>query len=64
MSKSNLMHHTNTELEERAKVLFNSEYISEEINKANQVKWVKAVEALGSKWLYHESNIIKRKGAK
>lgn len=53
---------TTKQLEQRAKVLFNSEYVSEELNKANQVKWVKAVEALGSKWLYHESNRIGRKG--
>lgn len=64
MSKSNAMHHSNDELEARAKVLFNSEYISEELNKANQVKWVKAVEALGSNWLFHKSNMVKRKGAK
>lgn len=55
---------TTNQLEQRARVLFNSEYVSEEINKANQVKWLKSVEDLGSKWLYHESNIIKRKDSK
>lgn len=52
---------TSKQLSERAKVLFNSEYVSEEINKANQVKWVKSVEGLGSNWLFHKSNMIKRK---
>jgi hypothetical protein len=55
---------TKEKLQERAKALFNSEYVSEEINKANQVKWVKSVETLGSKWLYHESNKITRKDSK
>lgn len=55
---------TSKQLNERAKVLFNSEYVSEEVNKANQVKWVKSVETLGSKWLYHESNKITRKDSK
>lgn len=64
MSKSNVMHHTSTELEERAKVLFNSEWVSEEINNSNRVKWIESVNSLGSKWLYHKSNMVKRKGAK
>lgn len=35
---------TKNQLTTRAKILFNSEYVSEEINKANQIKWVKSVE--------------------
>lgn len=64
MSKSNTMYHAVPELEERAKVLFNSEYVSEDINNSNRVKWVESVNSLGSKWLYHKSNMVKRKGVK
>lgn len=55
---------TKNQLTTRAKILFNSEYVSEEINKANQIKWLKSVETLGSRWLYHESNKITRKDSK
>lgn len=64
MSKSNHMHHTNAELEERAKVLFNSEWVSPELNERNQQEWVKSVQGLGNKWLYAKSNFVKRKGVK
>jgi hypothetical protein len=49
-------------LRERAKVIFNSPYVSDELNARNQFEWVKSVQALGKKWLFAEN--IKRKGAK
>jgi hypothetical protein len=49
-------------LKERAKVIFNSEWVSEELNQRNQDEWVKSVQQLGSKWLL--AGQVKRKGAK
>lgn len=51
-------------LEERSRVLFNSPWVSPELNIRNQEQWVKSVETLGSRWLYHESNNVKRKDTK
>ena len=51
-------------LEEHSRVLFNSPWVSPELNIRNQEQWVKSVEILGSKWLYHESNNVKRKDTK
>jgi hypothetical protein len=34
-----------------ARRLFNSPYVSSEINRANQRKWVRSVRTLGDKWL-------------
>lgn len=31
--------------------LFNVDYMPREINRANQLKWVRAVRRLGNKWL-------------
>lgn len=42
---------TSQELEEKAKQLWNSEYVSEQQNQANQQRWVEAVLKLGEKWL-------------
>jgi hypothetical protein len=53
---------TKERLEERAKVLFSSEWVSPELNARNQQEWVKSVQALGKKWLFAEN--IKRKGVK
>jgi hypothetical protein len=39
-------------LEERAKVLFNSQWVSDELNTRNQKEWVKAVESMGTKFAY------------
>lgn len=64
MSKSNVMRHSNDELEARAKVLFCSEWVSPELNARNQQEWVKSVQGLGNKWLYAKSNMVKRKGVK
>lgn len=64
MSKSNSIHYTNEELESRSKVLFNSEYVTNELNERNQQEWLKSVQGLGTRWLYHKSNMIKRKGVK
>ena len=36
MSKSNNMPHTNEELESRSKLLFNSSYVTNELNERNQ----------------------------
>ena len=35
----------------RARRLFNSEYVSPEINRANQRKWIRSVRLLGDRWL-------------
>jgi hypothetical protein len=51
---------TEQKLKERAKVIFNSPYASEELNQRNQSEWVKSVQQLGSKWLYAVQ--VKRKG--
>ena len=64
MSKSNNIHHTNEELESRSKVLFNSSYVINELNERNQKEWLKSVQGLGTRWLYHKSNMVKRKGVK
>lgn len=64
MSKSNVIHHSNAELEARAKVLFNSEYVTPEMNERNQQEWIKSVQGLGNKWLYAKANFVKRKGVK
>jgi hypothetical protein len=53
---------TEQKLKERAKVIFNSEWVSPELNARNQDAWVKSVQTLGSKWLLAEN--IKRKGVK
>jgi hypothetical protein len=53
---------TEQRLKERAKVLFNSEYVSTEVNERNQKEWVQAVQTLGKKWLYAEQ--VQRKGTK
>jgi hypothetical protein len=42
---------TPEQLEVKAKELWNSEYVSEEQNRANQQRWVEAVLKLGEKWL-------------
>lgn len=51
---------TTTQLQERAKLLYNSPYVSEELNKRNQEQWMKAVTDLGEKWLFAKR--IQRKG--
>ena len=43
---------TQEKLQERAKVLFNSEWVSPELNAKNQENWIKAVTSLGDKWLF------------
>lgn len=43
---------TKEKLEERAKVLFNSEWVAAEQNEKNQQSWVKAVTSLGSNWKF------------
>jgi hypothetical protein len=42
---------TPEQLNERAKELWNSEHASEELNQANQRRWIEAVLKLGEKWL-------------
>lgn len=39
-------------LEERAKVLFNSPWVSNELNTRNQQEWIKAVESMGDSFAY------------
>jgi hypothetical protein len=43
---------TKERIEERSKVLFNSPWVSPELNARNQQEWVKAVEYLGDKFAY------------
>lgn len=64
MSKSDTMHHTNEELEARSKILFNSEWVSPELNQRNRDEWISSVKKLGNNWLYAKANLVKRKGAK
>jgi hypothetical protein len=52
---------TEQKLKERAKALFNSEWVSPELNARNQQEWVKSVQQIGSKWLLAEN--VKRKAA-
>lgn len=35
----------------RSQELFDSEYVTSDINHANQEKWVRAVQILGNRWL-------------
>jgi hypothetical protein len=39
----------------RVRRLYNVDYISRELNRANQRKWVAAVRMLGDKWLLAQS---------
>lgn len=41
----------NTTLLRRVRRLYNSDLVSDELNRTNQRKWVKAVRQLGNKWL-------------
>ena len=36
----------------RVRRMFNSEFVSREVNRANQRKWVREIRLLGSNWLY------------
>ena len=38
----------------RVRRLYNVDYIPREINRANQLKWVRSVRQLGSNWLLAE----------
>lgn len=38
----------------RAVRLFNSQYVSREVNKANRIAWLRAVHRLGDRWLLAE----------
>jgi hypothetical protein len=40
-----------TTLLKASRRLWTSEFASEELNKANQLKWARAVKMLGEKWL-------------
>ncbi len=41
----------NITLLRRARRHFNCEFVSRDINRANQRKWIKAIRMLGDKWL-------------
>jgi hypothetical protein len=41
-----------TNLLKRARELWNVDYISREINRANQLKWVRGLRIVGDKWLF------------
>ncbi len=40
-----------SELLNQARSLYNSEFVSEEVNRANQLKWVRAITYLGDRWI-------------
>lgn len=40
-----------TNMLKRARALFNVEYMPREINRANQLKWIRSVRMLGENWL-------------
>lgn len=48
----------NVTLLSRARRHFNSEYLSRDINRAHQRKWVRMIRYLGPKWLAVPSNDI------
>jgi hypothetical protein len=51
-----LMHHfervvMNTKMLTKARELFSVDYMPQEINRANQRKWIRSIRRLGDKWL-------------
>jgi hypothetical protein len=53
---------TKERIEERSKVLFNSPWVSPELNARNQGEWIKAVQSMGDKFAYAVQ--VQRKGIK
>lgn len=53
----------NTHHLRRVRRMFNSEYVSREINRANQRAWVRSVRRLGNQWLLAQPVTLKRKTA-
>jgi hypothetical protein len=54
--KMRLMRHSerfemNTKMLTKARELFSVDYIPQEINRANQRKWIRSIRRLGDKWL-------------
>lgn len=45
----------NTKLLCRVRQIFNSDYVPQQINRANQRKWVRSVRMLGDKWLIYKN---------
>lgn len=41
----------NTRMLTHVRALWNSPYVSQEINRANQRKWIRSVRILGNRWL-------------
>ena len=41
----------NTEMLKMSRRLWNSSLVPNEINRSNQIKWVRAIKLLGDKWL-------------
>lgn len=41
----------NTKMLVRARQLFSVDYVPNEINRANQRKWIRSIRKLGDKWL-------------
>ena len=46
-----MRHHLSRALMRQAVRLFNSEYVSREINRANRIAWLRSVNRLGDRWL-------------
>lgn len=44
----------NVKMLKRARELFNVEYMPREINRANQLKWVRSIRTLGENWLLYK----------
>lgn len=41
----------NTHMLKHVRTLWNVDYVPREVNRANQLKWVRSVRALGDRWL-------------
>jgi len=41
----------NTKMLTKARELFSVDYVPQEINRANQRKWIRSIRLLGDKWL-------------
>ncbi len=50
----------NTRMLTRARELFSVDYMPQEINRANQRKWVRSIRVLGDKWVLAK-NIERKK---
>lgn len=52
----------NTKMLRHVRQMWNTPYVPEHINRANQLKWVRAVRLLGDKWLL-ATNVQRKENA-